>query len=254
MQSNQNFYSGINYLWRGFATLKNKHILPFVVVPVLINIALFYFGLSYLYELGDGWLASFIASTPAWLSFIEWLFKAVFYVAAALLVAFGFTFAATLIGSPFYGLMAEQVERINNSQTSTEALTITALIKIVPRTLIRELQKLLYYVLRLLPLALLSLLSLVITPLATIMPFIWFWFGAKMLTIQYVDYAYDNNGLSFKAMRKDLKKRKRAGLGFGSVTTVVSMMPLINIVAIPAAVCGGTLFYLEQSEHKRNGS
>ncbi|MDB4807046.1 EI24 domain-containing protein, partial [Pseudomonadales bacterium] len=165
MQSNQNFYSGINYLWRGFATLKNKHILPFVVVPVLINIALFYFGLSYLYELFDGWLASFIASTPAWLSFIEWLFKAVFYVAAALLVAFGFTFAATLIGSPFYGLMAEQVERINNSQTSTEALTITALIKIVPRTLIRELQKLLYYVLRLLPLALLSLLSLVITPL-----------------------------------------------------------------------------------------
>ena len=65
MQSNQNFYSGINYLWRGFATLKNKHILPFVVVPVLINIALFYFGLSYLYELFDGWLASFIASTPS---------------------------------------------------------------------------------------------------------------------------------------------------------------------------------------------
>jgi len=32
------------------------------------------------------------------------------------------------------------------------------------------------------------------------------------------------------------------------------MMPLINIVAIPAAVCGGTLFYLEQSEHKRHGS
>ncbi|NNL56727.1 MAG: sulfate transporter CysZ [Pseudomonadales bacterium] len=243
--------SGAGYLLRGFALLKHKRILPFVIAPLLINIALFYFGLGYLYEWFTGWLTPFMDRIPAWLAFVEWLLTALFYLAALLLVAFGFTFVANLVGSPFYGLMAEQVELIQLGSTNSTAFSGLALLRSVPGAIARELKKLVYYLLHALPILLLSLAALVITPLATLMPFIWFWFGAKMLALEYIDYAYDNNQLAFSTLRADLKAHKHSRFGFGAITTLASMIPVLNILTIPAAVCGGTLFYLERAWHSQ---
>ncbi len=167
-----------------------------------------------------------------------------------LLIAYGFSFVANLIGSPFYGLMAEQVELLLTDQPPEEALTMMGLLAMIPKAILRELQKLLQYVLWVIPILLLSLLSLLLAPLATLMPFIWFAFGAWMLSIQYLDYAYDNHGISFKTLKTDLKNDRNTALGFGSITTLASMIPLLNLFAIPAAVCGGTAFYVERMAEK----
>jgi CysZ protein len=71
-----------------------------------------------------------------------------------------------------------------------------------------------------------------------------------MLAIQYVDYSYDNHQISFKQLKKDLKSDRLTALGFGTATTLMSMIPLLNLIAIPAAVCGGTVFYLERLQTK----
>lgn len=247
--------TGAKYLLSGFKLIRRPRILPFVIVPILINICLFYFGINYLYETFGLWLNSFLDRIPEWLAFIKWLLWPLFAVLILLVVAYGFTFIANLIGSPFYGLMAEQAEIIINGKSTEIPLSLKSLLATAPKAILREIQKLLQYILWLIPIVFLSLLSLLITPLATLMPFIWFGFGAWMLSIQYVDYAYDNHQISFKTLKTDLKRQRNTALGFGAATTVASMIPLLNIIAIPAAVCGGTAFYLDKlASDKTNGT
>ena len=67
---------------------------------------------------------------------------------------------------------------------------------------------------------------------------------------QYTDYSYDNHQIGFKVLKKDLKSDRATALGFGAATTLSAMVPLLNIIAIPAAVCGGTAFYVERLKNK----
>ncbi|RZV56641.1 MAG: sulfate transporter CysZ [Pseudomonadales bacterium] len=243
---------GARYLLRGFACLRRARVLPFVLAPLLVNIVIYGYSISYAGDLLQAFIDSWLHGLPDWLGFLRTIFIAIFYLGAALLVAVSFTWLANLVGSPFYGLMAEQVEKLNGETDATTALSLSTIPGIIWRALAREMQKLLYYLSRAIPLALLSLLGTFIAPLATLMPFIWFWFGAKMMTLQYVDYAYDNHGVGFREMRKSLRAQRRAGLGFGAITTLASMLPFFNALVVPAAVCGGTLFYMDTRLSKPN--
>ena len=245
------FVNGASYLLSGTRLLTHKRILPFVIIPIILNIGLFYWGLSTLYEAFNTWLSQWIASIPEFLSFRGSVLRLLFIAAGLVIAAFSFTLFANLIGSPFYGLMAEQVSKLQHHTVAQPPMTLTFILALVKRTVWRELQKLLYYLARLIPLLLLWLI-LSFTPLAVVMPFIWFWFGAKMMTIQYVDYGYDNDGRDFGQVKTGLKKDRLTDLGFGTVATVLSMIPLINILAVPASVCGGTLYYVERLTDRNN--
>lgn len=242
---------GARYLLKGFGSLGNRRILPFVVLPLLANLAIYYWSIGALWGYFDSWITGWTGNLPEWLSFIRGVLVAVFYLGAALLVALTFTWLANLVGSPFYGIMAEQIEKLHGENTPDWQPGIAALLTMVVKALQRELQKIAYYLLRAILLGLLSALGLLFAPLATVMPFIWFIFGAWMMTLQYVDYAYDNNGTRFRDMRSALKSHRSAGLGFGAVTALASMVPFFNAVVVPAAVCGGTLFYLDTEKSKR---
>jgi CysZ protein len=47
-------------------------------------------------------------------------------------------------------------------------------------------------------------------------------------------------------LRKNLKSDRATALGLGAAAMFSTMIPLLNIIAIPAAVCGGTAFYVER--------
>ena len=246
-----NFGNGASYLLQGFRLLKQPRILPFVIIPLLLNIALFYFSVSYLYASFELWLNGFLNQIPEWLSFIKWLLWPLFAGMTLLFIAYGFTFFATLIGSPFYGLLAEQTEKVITGESSDNTTGVFGILALMPSALMREIQKILHYALWLIPLLILSVVSLFVLPLAPLMPFIWFIFGAWMLAIQYTDYSYDNHQISFKILKKDLKSDRATALGFGAATTLSAMVPLLNIIAIPAAVCGGTAFYVDRLNNKK---
>ena len=244
---------GARYLLTGVGLLRRPRVLPFVLIPLLINIALFYFGISYLYDDFAGWLDQLLASIPDWLSFIRWLLWPLFALTMLLLVAFGFTFAANLIGSPFYGLMAEQVEIILEAKTAEIPLNLKTIAAIIPKAIMRECMKLLLYLRWVIPILLLSLVALIITPLSTIMPLAWFAFGAWMLAIQYVDYCYDNHQIGVDKLRQDLRDSRSSAMGFGGATALASMVPVLNIIVVPAAVCGATAFWVEQLQPLQPG-
>ena len=66
------------------------------------------------------------------------------------------------------------------------------------------------------------------------------------MSIQYADYAADNNQLAFRPLRSCLWDKKYSSLGFGGFTMLCSITPIVNIFAMPVAVIGGTLFWLRE--------
>ncbi|MGL9734838.1 MAG: EI24 domain-containing protein [Symbiopectobacterium sp.] len=69
---------------------------------------------------------------------------------------------------------------------------------------------------------------------------LWFGFSAWMLAIQFCDYPFDNHKISFPTMREALRRYKLNKLQFGALVSVFTLVPFLNLVVMPVAVCGAT--------------
>lgn len=54
-------------------------------------------------------------------------------------------------------------------------------------------------------------------------------FSAWMLAIQYCDYPFDNHKVPFKTMRAALRTQKVANMQFGALTSLFTMIPVLNL-------------------------
>ena len=94
-------------------------------------------------------------------------------------------------------------------------------------------------------LALVSLVLLFIPVANLAIAPLWFIFGAYMLAFEYMDGPMGNRGWAFEAKLAHLDTHRMRHLGFGSLVTLMTAIPLANLVVMPAAVIGATLLYLD---------
>lgn len=235
---------GGRYLLRGLAMLPQPGIRRFVVIPLLVNLLLFGGAIALLLSQFNGWIDTLMSAwLPdwSWLDWLRYLLWPLFALLILVVVYYSFAVVANLIAAPFNGLLAEKVERnLRGVVTSEDGWAELA--RILPRALARELAKLAYYLPRVLLLLVLSFVPV----LNLAMPLVWFLFGAWMMAIQYCDYPMDNNRVSFAAMRQLLKARRIPALGFGSLVQFGMLVPVLNLILMPAAVIGATLFWIEE--------
>jgi len=235
---------GASCLLRGLRLLAAPGLRRFVLLPLLINIVVF----SLLIVLAAGWfdglVAQFLPQLPEWLAWLGWLLWLLFALTAALLLFFTFTLVANLIGAPFNGLLAEAVERRETGRRASGDEGLGAALKQAPGALVDELRKLAWFALRAAPLLLLFL----IPGLNLLAPLLWILFSAWILLMEYADYPLGNHGLSFADQRRLLARHRLTGLGFGGSVLLATIVPLLNLVVMPAAVIGATLLYLEALE------
>ena len=142
------------------------------------------------------------------------------------------------LAAPFNGLLSEKVEALLAGESDTGGSTI-AIIKDIPRTLSRELTKLGYY----LPRAIGFFILYWLLPVAG--QILWFLFLAWMMAVQYKDYPFDNHKISFNDMRHALKQKQKLSYSFGITTAIFSMIPLLNLVVMPVAICGATALWVD---------
>ena len=235
---------GIRYFGRGFSLLSNKGLKRFVALPILINAllmtALIYFGGGYLVEKIQ-WVIDWL---PSWLSWLYWLILPVAALTLISITLYFFSAILNLIASPFNGLLSEAVEtKVTGAVIPDEAMG-----QLIARTLQREFKKLGYFIPRYLGLLVISFIPVI----NVVSPVLWFIFGAWVLTLQYLDYALDNNGHSFADLHKALKLQPLTTLGFGFVVAIGFMIPVVNLFVMPAAVCGATLYWSEQIKAQFN--
>ncbi len=237
-----NLAHGAGYLVRGAKMLRHPSLRLFVLIPLLVNIVIFgtliWYGLGYLNSLMADWLGNI----PEWLDFIRWIIWPLIGLTISLMTGYLFTGVALLIASPFNALLAEKAEELVTGKPVDALEGLGAALAALPRSVLRELSKLLYY----LPMAaFVLLLSFVISPLA---PFLWFLLGAWMMSIQFVDYPMDNHQLSFADVKEAVRSRRLSSMGFGGVVALCTGIPVVNFFVVPAAVVGATLLWCEELE------
>lgn len=236
----QKALSGPQYLARGFQLLRLPGIRLFVALPLAINTLIF--GLLSYFAVGrfSRWINQLIDWLPDWLGFLEWLLWPLAVILLLAIVMYLFSTIANIVAAPFNGLLAEKLEEILSGEEVSGRETFSSALASFPRSMGRECQKLLYYAL----FAILTLIaSFIISPLA---PILWFCMNAWMMAIEYADYPMDNHKLSFKEARRRLEKQRVTSFGFGAVVMVGTMIPIVNLIIMPAAVCGGTVMWLER--------
>lgn len=234
--------SGPHYLGEGLKLVLSPGLRLFVLLPLTINLLLFIGLIVLAVQQFGGWVDTFMPSLPAWLSFLQYILWPLFVLLVLLVLFFGFTLLANLIAAPFNGFLAEKVEVVLRGRDDFPPFSWAELLAMVPRTLGRELRKLAYFLPRAIPLLILSfvpVLNLVAAPL-------WILFGVWMMAVQYIDYPCDNNKVSWDEMLAWLREKRWQSLGFGGATYLALMIPLVNILVMPAAVAGATLFWVRE--------
>ncbi len=239
---NGNIASGVGYLKEGLGLITKPGIRPFVLIPLVINFILFggalWWGIQQVMLLMGmlvGWL-------PGWLDWLSWILVPVFFLLALLLIFYGFSIVANLIASPFNGYLAEKTEELLTGKPLGIENNWKTILMLVPRSIGRELRKLLYYI----PLLLLVFVASFIPGVNVVAAPLGFLLAAWMMAIQYLDYPIDNHMMSFAQVKQGVRHKQLTSLGFGGAVMLGTMIPLFNLVIMPAAVCGATAYWVRE--------
>lgn len=164
-----------------------------------------------------------------------------FAFSAGVILFFGFTILANLVGAPFNSYLAGAVEKSLTGQSPVDN-TGRSLMQEVSFAMGGELRKILYFMAWGIPLLIMSF----IPAINLFAPFLWAFFSAWMMAIEYGDYPLGNHGMGFVDIRNKLGEKKFLSLGFGGAVMIGTMIPLFNFLVMPVAVAGATAMRVEQ--------
>lgn len=234
--------SGPQYLREGLKLILSPSLRLFVLLPLAVNLLLFGGLIWFAGHEFSLWVDALMPSLPDWLSFLSYILWPLFVALVLLMVFFTFTMLANVIAAPFNGFLAEKVEVVVRGQDNFPAFSWGELVAMVPRTFGREMRKLGYFLPRAIGLFILSFIPVINVVAAPL----WLVFGVWMMAIQYIDYPADNNKMSWPDMLAWLRQKRWQSLGFGGITYLALMIPGVNVVMMPAAVAGATLFWVRE--------
>ena len=238
----QDLVKGFGYLLEGVRLIRLSGLRRFVLIPVAINTLLFSLLMYAAIQGFEYALAYLLDFLPAWLYWLQYLLWPLFAVAALLILVYSFTMIANLLAAPFNGILAEAVERQLTGRSLEQTGNWQALLADIVPSMLSEVHKLGYFALRALPLLLLFLV-----PVANVAaPVLWTAFSAWMLAAEFADYPMGNHGLKFRAQRPRLRRRRLLMLGFGLGVLGLMLIPVVNFIAMPAAVAGATALWVRE--------
>lgn len=234
------FLHGIECFLAGASLINQPGVRRFVVVPLLINTVLFstvgWLLWSYLSGIVDSML-------PSWLDWLYWLIVPLFMTVVLAVVFYSFTLLGNIIAAPFYGQLAKAIEEQLTGKTLDSGANESFMQSFLPM-MGSELRKLGYYLIRAIPLLLLSLIpgvNVITLPL-------WLAFSAWFLLFEYAGYTFENHDILFKQQKAIVKRTQLNGVAFGGICLVATTVPIVNLVAPAMAVAGATKLLLERDE------
>ncbi|MFQ3363317.1 MAG: CysZ protein [Candidatus Azotimanducaceae bacterium] len=240
------FFIGVNFFFKGFALANKPGLRRYFWLPAGIGLTL---TLATLYLFGRSIIAAATPDLPDWLNWLEWIVVPVLFILLALISAWSVSFITIIIASPLFSGLAMAVEQAVHATNPPAGLTgnvsppedksFRSLLAGIFKDLSRELRKLRYHIPRLVGLIILSLIPVV----NIIAPLFGGLYGAWIMSVQFSDYAADNNNMSFTNSLAQLKKNLLPSMGFGAMTSLAMAIPLVNFFLLPAAVAGGTLLW-----------
>ena len=239
------FIAGATYPFRALALLiRTPELRGYVLGPILVN-GLVGIGL-YLGLLLPGFQAIdlWVTTLPDRLAILELLLR--FLLGFFLLFGTGFLLLqfGVVLGSPWYGALAERLERLRLGPVLPEAPTgVGTFLRDIGRALLFELKKLL------LLLGLGSLFFL-LGWIPVIGPVIFSGGGIALATtlvcLDCLDPCLERRQLSFRKKLGVIKRSLPDSASFGLVCLFFVSVPFFNLLTIPICIAAGTLFFCDR--------
>ncbi len=237
-----NFIKGAKYALAGFGLMTQKGVRRYVAIPLIVNTLTFAAVIWYTYSRANEGIEQLITWLPSWLEWLSWLVWLLFAVLIMILVFYTFTLIANLIGAPFNGLLAEKLEKKLTGSSPPSSGRVLETLVAIKNALVSEVVKFAYLLSRVIPLFILSF----VPGINVFAPLLWLSFGTWMLALEYMDYPMGNHGIIFAEQRRQLKQHRALLLGFGSIIMLMTIVPVLNFLAMPVAVAGATKLWVEE--------
>lgn len=253
------FWLGLKYPLRGLRWVwaRRRELKRFWLAPVLLTFA-GWIGASVVALRYHDDLATWLWATPAeqgvtgtLLRWLHGLVEVMLALALLVAVAFGMLVFAQIIAAPFNDALSEHVEEWRSGKPVSGG-GLRALMGDVGRSVGLESAKLAIYATIMMPLFLLSLLVPGVG--AVLYSGIGFGLTIFYLALDYIDWPASRRGLDARARFGWVRGHVGVALGFGLGAWVLLFVPVLNLLLMPAAVCGGTLLYLDVEAAETGGS
>ena len=226
------FIKGFLDCFSGFGLLFKSGIKRFVLIPLVINAALFSLAAKLLSDQLDIWLEKLL---PGWLGWLEWLIVPLFWITMALIVFYTFTVLANLIAAPFNSLLSSRIEALLTGKKPQD-INSDSFFRLMARTTKSEIQKILYAVKWFIPLIIITIIPVI----NIVAPFLWILFAAWFFALEYNDYPLANRGMFFEEVKTYNRNNRMRSLGLGSAVFILTSIPVVNFFVMPVAIAGAT--------------
>ncbi|MBI2567236.1 MAG: EI24 domain-containing protein [Candidatus Schekmanbacteria bacterium] len=248
-------FRGFSYVLKGGRFLfGHPYLLKYALPPWAIAAALFAVGFYLVSGATYPVVASALAGLAdavggdAWWTYVVvplvWLAKVLAWVVWFAAVVLSVTLAVVLVVGnivigPFHAALAAETERIHRGAVAGGQ--VRGFFYEMRRTIVEELKKSLFFLSLAALFALAGLIpgvGLLAIPLGQL-------FAVFFLGLAFTDFAMERRGMLFRHKRQFFYANPLSMLGFGLAILLVMAVPLLNILAAPMLVVGGTLLFLD---------
>ncbi len=256
------FFTGISYPFLAVKFLaENKKLWQYLIIPIIINFAV---GITtYILLLKPSlklfniitnniviWVDKAIDKLPDWSNFVIYiiiflslLIKVILFILLLIIIGFIMTQFGSILGSPWYGKLSEQLEILRTGKLEIIEYNI---FHDIFRAILFELKKLLLITAISVPLFLFNFIPSVGNLVSLI--------GSISLTttiicLDFFDAILERKRLNFRQKLKFVQQGFPTTAGFGLMCLTLISIPLLNLIIIPLCVSAGTLLVCDKTRN-----
>jgi len=182
--------------------------------------------------------ALWIPAGDAWYwQVLSWLAGALAFVLAMLCGIVSFVMLGSAVSAPWLDDLAVRTEVISGEEVSVNA---SGWMQLVLQSLSNSVRPLLGLALW----GIVALLFFWLPPLATVL---WTYGAVRFLGFELIDTTASRRGWNYQARKKKIADKHWFYLGFSGFAMVLLMIPILNLLVIPAAVVGHSQYLLQRN-------
>lgn len=239
------FVKGFRCSVQGFRLAFAKGMKRWTLAPVALNVIL-YGAAAWIFVHGVEWVVrASVGNVDRW---YDYILLVVVGLAAAVLFAlacfFTFVLAVSILAAPFADILSEKTEAVLTGRKADEAFSVGRFVRDILRGIAHAVKLLLLQIV-VLVVGLIPVVGLPVAVAGT----------AVLLTLEFMDHPMSRRRMAFREKRRVTFGAPWHSLGFGLGAMLWLILPGINLVCVPAAVCGATALFLDiekDTEHEKD--
>ncbi|MFI6482942.1 EI24 domain-containing protein [Nonomuraea sp. NPDC050663] len=230
----RDFFSGVGFFFQGIGWVA-KHgrwwlfgLIPAVIAFAVYVVALIFLG-KYAFEIAD--FATPFADSWSWRDTFRTIMGVIIFIGGLALAVITYAALTLAIGEPFYERLSGEADPLPDHEEKPWWRTL-------PRSIRDSLVTLVYVLAFTIPLFVLGFIPVIGQ---TVVPVIGAMVSGFFLSVELTTLALERRDLPRKARMALLRKNLPLTLGFGVPIFLLFLVPLVAVVAMPAAVAGAAL-------------